>query len=417
MILHGNPRGGASNLAHHLLKEENDHVTVHELRGFIADDLEPALNEIYAVSRGTKAQKFMFSMSLNPPADKDVSTDDFMSAIHNVETEFGFEKQPRAIVFHEKNARRHCHVVWSRIDTQTMKAIPLPYHKNRLMDHSRELYIKHGWQMPKGMIQSKERDPTNFTMAEWQQAKRVGKDPKNIKTAIQDCWGVSDNQTSFQKALASRGYTLAKGEKRIVALDHHCEIYAISKYAGIRREKTVRDKVNEPDTLPSVEQAKAQIAAHMQARLVTLQKQQNSVIQTRLDEIEAKRKTLVKQQKAERQRLANQHAARAIEATQARQGRYNKGLRGLVDRFTGKHKAIRAQNERETLEAQKRDQRERDKQIAAQMHERRQLEARKHRLDQFRETKAQTLSRDIQQFREIQQQKRDKPKFERNFER
>jgi len=46
MILHGNQRGGSKNLALHLLKEENDHVDVHELRGFISDDLVSALNEV-----------------------------------------------------------------------------------------------------------------------------------------------------------------------------------------------------------------------------------------------------------------------------------------------------------------------------------------------------------------------------------
>tara|TARA_B100000953_G_scaffold206126_1_gene170061 strand:+ start:685 stop:897 length:213 start_codon:yes stop_codon:yes gene_type:complete len=44
MILHGNERGGAKNLSLHLLKEENDHVTVHELRGFMSGSLVPALN-------------------------------------------------------------------------------------------------------------------------------------------------------------------------------------------------------------------------------------------------------------------------------------------------------------------------------------------------------------------------------------
>ncbi len=166
MILHGNTRGGATNLAKHLLKDENDHITVHELRGFVADDLPSAFNEIHAVSLGTKAKKYMFSLSLNPPQDKDVSTADFEAAINDIEKEFGFEKQPRGVIFHEKNARRHAHVVWSRIDSDSMKAIKMDYYKNRLMDHSRSLYLKHGWQMPKGMMQSKERDPRNFTMAE-----------------------------------------------------------------------------------------------------------------------------------------------------------------------------------------------------------------------------------------------------------
>ena len=52
MILHGNQRGGASDLALHLLKDENEHVEVHELRGFVSDNLVSALNEVYAVSRG-----------------------------------------------------------------------------------------------------------------------------------------------------------------------------------------------------------------------------------------------------------------------------------------------------------------------------------------------------------------------------
>ncbi len=55
MILKASQRGGAAQLAAHLLKtQENEHVEIHELSGFIANDLHGALNEIYAVSRGTK---------------------------------------------------------------------------------------------------------------------------------------------------------------------------------------------------------------------------------------------------------------------------------------------------------------------------------------------------------------------------
>ncbi|MCZ6804838.1 MAG: hypothetical protein O7D86_13145 [Proteobacteria bacterium] len=141
MILEGNERGGAKNLALHLLKEENDHVDVHELRGFVSDNLIQALNETYAVSRGTRAKKFLFSLSLNPPQTENVSTKDFKEAIGRVEEELGLTGQPRAIVFHEKQGRRHCHTVWSRIDTEAMKAIHLSHTKLKLMDISRDLYI------------------------------------------------------------------------------------------------------------------------------------------------------------------------------------------------------------------------------------------------------------------------------------
>lgn len=39
MILVGNQRGGAKDLALHLMKDENERVEIHELRGFMSDDL------------------------------------------------------------------------------------------------------------------------------------------------------------------------------------------------------------------------------------------------------------------------------------------------------------------------------------------------------------------------------------------
>ena len=67
MILVGNQRGGARDLAQHLMKSENERVEVAELRGFVADDLDGAFQETYAISRGTKCKQFLFSLSLNPP--------------------------------------------------------------------------------------------------------------------------------------------------------------------------------------------------------------------------------------------------------------------------------------------------------------------------------------------------------------
>ncbi len=47
--------------------------------------------------------------------------------------------------FREKEGRRHAHVVWSRIDTENMKAINLPFYKTKLRDLPRELFVEHGW--------------------------------------------------------------------------------------------------------------------------------------------------------------------------------------------------------------------------------------------------------------------------------
>ena len=175
MILKGKQRAHGRQLGTYLLKiDQNEHVEVHELRGFMSHDLPSALSEIDAVSKGTRAQQPFFSLSLNPPQTERVSTKAFEAAIEQVEKKLGLEGQPRAIVFHEKEGRRHAHAVWSRIDTKQMKAINLPHYKIKLRDVSRSLFLEHGWTMPPGLIDREDRNPLNYSLAEWQQARRVG---------------------------------------------------------------------------------------------------------------------------------------------------------------------------------------------------------------------------------------------------
>ncbi len=64
MTLKGNQRAGAKQLAMHLLRtDDNDHVEVHDIRGFIAADLTGALREAYAISRATKCRQIRFTGS------------------------------------------------------------------------------------------------------------------------------------------------------------------------------------------------------------------------------------------------------------------------------------------------------------------------------------------------------------------
>ena len=237
MILKASQRAGASALATHLQKlDENDHVELHEVRGFVAQDIQGALREAYAVSRATNCKQYLFSVSLSPPEHEKASITAFERAIDELEHRVGLTGQPRVIVFHEKNGRRHAHCVWSRIRSPELKAINLPFFKMKLRDLSRELYIEHGWQMPRGLVRSEERNPLNFSREEWQQAKRLGRDVVKIKEAFQDAWAISDSKIAFANALEARGYYLARGDRRgYVALDLQGEIYAIARWTGSDR--------------------------------------------------------------------------------------------------------------------------------------------------------------------------------------
>lgn len=371
MILKGSQRGGAKQLAQHLLKvQENEHVELHELRGFTANDLHGALHEAYAVSRGTRAKQFLFSLSLNPPSREDVSIAEFEDAIDQVEQKLGLAGQPRAIVFHEKDGRRHAHVVWSRIDPSQMKAINLPHYKLKLRDVSRELYLEHGWQMPRGLANSKERDPRNFTREEWQQAKRGGHDPKLLKEMFRDCWAISDSKAAFAQALKARGYTLARGDRRgYVAVDFRGEVYAIAKWTDLKT-KDVRARLGDGQDLPSVEQAKEEHRDRMTAMLREHIARASAALKKQEAVLAFQRSQIVARQRQERAALEERQQKRGVKETADRAARLSRGVRGLWDRITGKHQRTAKQNELEAWQSVQRDRREKDDLISRHLDER-----------------------------------------------
>lgn len=373
MILVGSQRGGGRALAVHLLKEENDHVEVHELRGFACENLRGALHEAHAVSKATKCKQYLFSLSLSPPPGENVETAKFRDAIDRVEKKLGLEQQPRAIVFHEKEGRRHCHVVWSRIDAGEMKAVPLSFTHRKLNEIGRELYLENGWKMPRGFAASKERDPRNFTLDEWQQAKRNGKDPRSVKADIQDSWAVSDSKAAFAAALKARGYVLAKGDRRsFVAVDWRGEAYAIAKWAGVKT-KQVRDRLGKEDFLPSIDQAKATQARDMLPALQRMREREERDAHAQQQRLDTQRKALASKQNFERAMLEQSHAKRQSQEQQQRQSRYQKGLLGLWDRVTGGHGRIKRENENDAYASLQRDSAEKDALIFAHLEQRRAL--------------------------------------------
>lgn len=371
MILHGNQRAGAINLAKHLGNtRDNDHVTVHEIRDCVANTLPGALQEMDAISRGTRCKQFMFSVSFNPPPGKDVPTEAFADAVDRVESAVGLEGQPRVLVFHEKNGRRHAHCVWSRVKVDEMKAINLPYYKNRLSEVAKELYLDHGWDLPAGFIDRQNRNPLNFTLQEWQQANRMSDDPRRIKIALRECWAMSDNKFAFVSALELKGYYLARGDRRgYVAVDWRGEVYSLSRWLG-EKNKALAAKLGEPAQLPSVDETKRNIDQALIAQCRLHQEALAEKHQKDRQALTALKKVLVEKQRVERGALHQKQEARWAADSKVRSARLRKGWSGLWDKVTGQSKRIRARNELEALQAQQRDRLQRDQLIWSHIQER-----------------------------------------------
>lgn len=402
MILEGNQRGGAKNLALHLVKDENDHVDVHEIRGFASDNLMGAFNEAYAVSRGTKCKQFLYSLSLNPPPSETVSTEEFEDVVNRAEQVLGLSGQPRAIVFHEKEGRRHAHAVWSRIDIEQMKAVQMSHDHRKLESLSREIFIERGWDLPKGFARRSERDPKNFTLAEWQQSKRNHKDPREIKTAIQDAWAISDNKSAFSHALEERGYKLARGNRgRFVAVDIFGEPYSIPRQLHGINTKQVRQRLGDGEGLPSVDEAKAQIGHNMSITMHRFKQELAEQDRKRREALQAERNRLVAQQRNERAKFASNLKTRQQQEAIERQARFRTGLKGLWDRINGQHKRITQQNQLDAAAAQKRDRRERDRMIAEQLQQRRMLKERAVAQQQALNRLHEQVKTDLSRFNEL----------------
>ncbi len=376
MIIKASQRSGAKQLGLHLLKtEENEHVEIHEVSGFLSQNLMGAMSEAYAMARGTKCDKYLFSVSLSPPANESVQIEVFEKAIKDIEERLGLKGQPRAIVFHEKEGRRHCHAVWSRIDADKMIAIKLPYFKTKLQEVSKQLFLENGWGIPKGFLDKGLRDPRTFNLAEWQQAKRTGINPKDIKEAAQSCWSRSDGLKSFERAMEEKGLFLAKGDRRgFVAITVEGEVFAVSRLLDIK-SKDVNAKLGNPDNLKSVTETKAFLAKEVTEKLSPVIREAKQIAVKQLRPLYDAREQMKEAHQTERQKLDRGQRQRHEQETKERANRIRKGFMGLWDKLTGEYAKIKKQNEIEAFFALNRDRKQRHDLIQAQLKERQTLQA------------------------------------------
>lgn len=382
MILKGSQRGGAANLAAHLTNtRENDHVDVAQIRGLAGDDLPAAFMEIEATSHGTRATQPFFSVSFNPPEGANLTRADFERSFAAVEDKMGLSDQPRAVIFHEKQGREHAHVIWSRIDTEQMRAIPLPHSKLKLRDVSRDLHREFGLEMPKGLQAEKhwyrDSDPLNFKQAEWQQAKRLSEDPRDLKSIIGRAYEYSDDAKAFNAALETHAMQLARGDRRGFVIVHHSgEVLGLRQYLGGQKAKDIRNRLGKPDHVQTVDQAKTMLRDRMTA---AAERQINDL----KDRHAKERKPMV--DAVQKLRAEHRAARGALERSQEDRGarealeraqNTRKGFKGLWDRLNAKFGMGRiARENAQALEAAKvRDDKERHALRTDQLQQRRQFQ-------------------------------------------
>jgi hypothetical protein len=216
MIIKGEAIKGRG-LAAHLLKPENDRAEVLEMTGVFAANLHEAVSIFDTLAAGTKCEKPIYHAKLNPsPNDRSLTPEELEKALAIFEENMGLQGQPRIIVLHEKEGREHYHAVYSRINLETLQAVSDSWNYMNHEKAAREIEQALGLEQTEPCLYQREGERPERTpsLAEEQQGKRHGSDPKARKAEIKEIFEASASGQEFQANLEAAGYTLAKGDSR-----------------------------------------------------------------------------------------------------------------------------------------------------------------------------------------------------------
>jgi len=363
MIPKASQRGGGKDLATHLLNAfDNELVEVAEVSGAIAPDLHGAFAEWEAIATGlTKCRNYLYSLSVNPDLGQgQLSRAQYMDYVDRVEKALGLSGQPRAVVYHIKNGREHCHVVWSRIDYQTEKAVHLAFDREKLMMVTRQFAREHGLELPEGYGPGRfdeRRQKTSLYERAQERATGLSKEERQLQ--VTQAWRQSDSPKAFVRALEDLGYVLATGNRPYVLVDIYGGMNALPKLIDDRsvRTKDIRaflEKEFPPESLPTLDEAKALVAQHCKAREQFAKARENGAQLEKLARAQAARRAPVEAARAEmlarqerereallREQLAARQALRAgylAESARVRERREEvrpTGLAAFLGRVTG----------------------------------------------------------------------------------
>lgn len=268
MIPFASQRGGGQDLATHLQNSYDNELTeVAELRGAVAEDLHGAFKEWEVQAETlTRCRKYLYSLSINPdPAQGEMTRAQYFDYIARAEQALGLADQPRAVVFHVKHGREHCHVVWSRVDADHHKAVHIAFDREKLMHVTRAFARDHFFDLPPGYDKSRQKGQES--LYERAQQSATGLSKADHKAQVTGAWQGSDDAKSFVHALSECGYILATGKRPYVLVDRYGGSHALAKLID---DKTVRtrdlraflEKDFPEDSLPSVDEAEALVAKH-----------------------------------------------------------------------------------------------------------------------------------------------------------
>jgi hypothetical protein len=268
MIIKGSSRSNGKFFAKHLMNtKDNERVRLVEFKGFARENIDAAFRDMEIAAKGTRCKNYFYHSDLNPQADEELTDEQWAQAVDTLERHLGLEGQPRFVVEHEKEGkdgmnRIHRHVIWQRIDPDTMTARSdsLTYQKHE--NAAREIETACGLQPVASVLVKDRSEPRPERRAkDWEgfRAVRSGLDWKLVQNQVTELWHLTDNGAAFKAALAEKGYILCRGDRRdFVIVDPAGDDHSLPRRIRGVNAADVRERMKniDRDFLPSVEEGR-----------------------------------------------------------------------------------------------------------------------------------------------------------------
>lgn len=267
MIIKGGARKCGRFFAAHLMKaEDNERVAVVEMKNLWAEDVPEAFREMKSIAKGTRAENYFYTVSMNPREDEHLTPEQWDFAVGKLEANLGLTGHARFQVEHEKEGRTHRHIVWSRVDADTMTVIPAKNDYYLHMETSRELEREFHHQPTPDPMEQGHRAEKEF--ADWELFRaQDGLDPKQVKAEVTALWKQSDNGVAFVAALQDSGYTLCQGDRGYCIIDQYGDSHSLVRRLENIKTAELRQYLSDIPlaSLPTVAEAAAQVRERNEA--------------------------------------------------------------------------------------------------------------------------------------------------------
>jgi hypothetical protein len=228
VIIKGNRRGGALQLAAHLLRRDtNENVLIREIEGYPAQaptdqDLRTALRIMETQANAQGRKRTLYHAIIAPQEGEILTGGALARAVETLASNLELSDHPRVIVEHRKAGRQHFHVVFNILSADGKQA-RLQWTRKKEWATARQLEQELGLKP----VLSKGRSARRW---ECERGKRSGLDPLKTRQEITKIYQQSSTTEEFMSELKRAGYTLCRGRrKNLVLLDRAGHVHGLMR--------------------------------------------------------------------------------------------------------------------------------------------------------------------------------------------